>query len=321
MLGRRFTLPGFRVDHDVVTLSELRDRLGCDVVATPTTVAVIGWDDTTGRWLLCPARSTPPQYRLPATLRFFEHRVRPLLPAGSFWFLCCMSDGWGEPPKLDALTDLPLVSPTRTSVLCYAARRDDPSAVLIPESHYLERFHYARFRLEARLRRQEWDDKQPTAIFCGSAHGRLVSTGAQDRVAREVLREVVEREDLPVRVHLGGGVSRGKQSECRYLLDVDGFVRTYDAWAWKLFSGSVVLSQASPWETFFTAQFEPWVHFIPVREDFADLGERLSWCRGNDDECRAIALRGQARAATVYAIDEVTARAAAEIGEALGASP
>ena len=119
---------------------------------------------------------------------------------------------------------------------------------------------------------------------------------------------MVEAEGIDVEVHLGGTCPDRRQWRHRYLLDVDGYVRTYDAWAWKLMSGSVVLSQASPWDTFFTVQFEPWVHFVPVAEDFSDLAERLAWCRSNDDECHEIARRGAEQAHRVYSVAAATER-------------
>src|SRR5512136_2367623 len=65
-------------------------------------------------------------------------------------------------------------------------------------------------------------------------------------------------------------------------------------------SGSVVLSTASPWETFFTRMFEPWTHFVPIANDFADLAEKLDWCRAHDDECRDMARRARQHAESVY---------------------
>ncbi len=320
VLGRRFLLPGFRVGWSLVSLDDLRRRVGCDVRALPRRLAVVAWDHSAGGWSVCLGGDMPAQYRVPSTLRFLERRVRPRLSEGSFWFLCCFRDGWGEQPRPDDPPEGELVSPTRPDVLCYAARTTDRSAVLLPESHYLERFHYARFRAEARTRRPRWEATRPTAIFCGSPHGRALESMSGAQVPRTLLREVVENEGLDVKVHLGGGVSLAEQRAHRYLIDVDGFVRTFDAWAWKLLSGSLVLSQESPWETFFTRQFEPWQHFVPIAEDFSDLGDRLAWCRTNDDVCREIAQRGKARALEVYDIDRATAVFAPSLTRSLTAA-
>ena len=38
---------------------------------------------------------------------------------------------------------------------------------------------------------------------------------------------------------------------------------------------------------------EPWVHYIPVRRDFADLGTAVNWCLDRPDECEAVGRRGR----------------------------
>ena len=32
----------------------------------------------------------------------------------------------------------------------------------------------------------------------------------------------------------------------------------------------------------------PWKHYVPVANDFSDLGEKIRWCHHHDDECREI---------------------------------
>ncbi len=164
-----------------------------------------------------------------------------------------------------------------SAVGCFGAHIGDPSAVLWPDPHYLVRQHYA-------------------PLFA-------------DVVANDTPWE--ERHQRGVDVHLGRGVAMAEQLRYRYLLDVDGFTRTWDAWAWKMMSGSVVLSPALPWESYFSRQFEPWEHFVPVANDFSDLGRRLEWCREHDAECREIAERARRHAVVVYA-PETVARIVAE---------
>jgi hypothetical protein len=127
------------------------------------------------------------------------------------------------------------------------------------------------------------------------------------RQLRRQLKTLVETEHLPVDVQLsrslspvGRFMSRRQQLKNRYLLDIDGSVRTWDAWAWKISSGSVVLSPDSPWETRFTRSFEAWRHYVPVASDLSDLAERLDWCNSHDAECRQIARRARRRARGTY---------------------
>jgi hypothetical protein len=315
VLGRRFTLPGYRVPFASTSLDELRDRVGCDVTELPMHCHVIAWDGAAEQWLVHLGARRPDPYRLPATMRYLDRSIRPRMAAQSWWFVVCLADGWRE--REDPNVPAPTLTATGRPVLAYARRVGDESSALLPEAHYLERFHYQRLRFEARVRPDRWVSRRARAVYCGRRHGRPVGGLPDGRgpVAREVLRDVVERERLDVDVRLDASVPRRAQRAYRYLIDVDGFVRTFDAWAWKVLSGSVVLAQESPWETLFTREFAPWEHYVPVREDFADLAERLAWCRANDAECHDIAVRARGRALEVYALAPTVERSLRELGE------
>ncbi|XP_069800693.1 protein O-glucosyltransferase 1 [Dendropsophus ebraccatus] len=57
--------------------------------------------------------------------------------------------------------------------------------------------------------------------------------------------------------------------------------------------GSLVFHVGEEWQEFFYHRLEPWVHYIPVRQDLSDLRELLEFVKANDVEARRIAERGQ----------------------------
>jgi len=71
----------------------------------------------------------------------------------------------------------------------------------------------------------------------------------------------------------------------KYILDVDGNGCTWDATAWKLNSGSVIFKTESGWRQWFYDKYIPWVHFVPIADDFSDLQEKYHWCESNPDKC------------------------------------
>ncbi len=74
----------------------------------------------------------------------------------------------------------------------------------------------------------------------------------------------------------------------KYILDIDGNSSTWDATAWKLNSGSVIFKTESRWRQWFYDDYSPWVHYVPIKDDFSNLQEMYQWCEGNQDKCRGI---------------------------------
>ena len=71
----------------------------------------------------------------------------------------------------------------------------------------------------------------------------------------------------------------------KYVLDIDGNASTWDATAWKLNSGSVILKTESCWSQWFYANYKEWVHYVPIKDDFSDIQEKYQWCESNQQAC------------------------------------
>lgn len=57
---------------------------------------------------------------------------------------------------------------------------------------------------------------------------------------------------------------------------------------WTMNSGSLALVMETPWESFGSAHFLPWHHYVPFREDLSDLDDKLAWCNDHPLECEAM---------------------------------
>ena len=75
----------------------------------------------------------------------------------------------------------------------------------------------------------------------------------------------------------------------RYLIDVDGEFCAWRSLFLKLGSGSLVLKVQSAVEQWYYDRIKPWIHYVPLRPDLADLEERIDWVNSHDEECRHIA--------------------------------
>ena len=149
-----------------------------------------------------------------------------------------------------------------------------------------------------------WAGRKSRAVLGAGDHGEsrnLFAPLADHSVyPRRLFKAVVTEQKLDVDRVLGQPISRSEQLAYRYIVDVDGFARIGDAWAWKMMGGSTVLSVQSPWISFFSEPFTPWEHDVPVNNNCFDLAEKLEWCRDHVVECAAIAQRAGERASVVY---------------------
>jgi hypothetical protein len=90
-------------------------------------------------------------------------------------------------------------------------------------------------------------------------------------------------------------VSLPDHCQFRYLIDLQG--RGYSGrLKLLLFSGRPLFVQARRWNEYFSDDLKPFEHFIPVREDLADLQTQLDWADSHPAEAAAIAARGLAYA-------------------------
>lgn len=323
----------------VSTLKDFNDKFDSHIVTLPKNVISLAWSASDQAWFCAPAETiSMPTFhdRVPATLDFLTRFLLPRMADGTFWFLFCFYDGWRERVPFSAdyawtvagdlsqaqewqgpPGSIPILSLRHQWVGCYGAHRGDPSACLLPEAHYLTQNHYTPLFQRVTDNTLSWAERKSLAIYCGGDHGETQNyfpPFVPDRPhPRRYLKTLAEQFALPLNVRLGESVPLSEQLKYKYILDIDGFARTWDGWAWKMYSGSTVLSVDSPWESFFTRFFEPWTHYVPVANDLTDLGDKLTWCMSHDDLCYRIGQQAQARAKDVYKPEFVARHAAREL--------
>jgi len=332
-----------------ITLADFAQQFACRINSLPQNVCVLGWLQAEQRWYCAPRtfsgiRATHASHLFhnrsnEKLLKIIVNDVIEPLQLSSLWFPYCFYDGWRErnvfsatyryvdPPDLTTAMEwqgepgeIPILSPGRRWLGCFGAHRGDPSALLLPDLHYLIDRYHAMFA-EVDAARTPWRSRRDRAIFAAGDHGepRNLAIPPTDSTLhpRRLFRQTVEREQLDVDVFLGQRHTRAEQMQYRYIADVDGFARTWDAWAWKMMSGATVLAVDSIWESFFSKAFQPWEHYVPVANDCSDLARKLQWCRDHVEECEVMATRARARAEVVYSATDVSHRLRASFEERL----
>ncbi len=74
----------------------------------------------------------------------------------------------------------------------------------------------------------------------------------------------------------------------KYIVSIEGNEKD-SGLNWKLASNSVVLMKPPMYESWLMeSKLVPWVHYIPLKNDFSDLDDIYNWCLNNDDKCKEI---------------------------------
>lgn len=85
-----------------------------------------------------------------------------------------------------------------------------------------------------------------------------------------------------------GRASRATFLRHKYIVSAEGNDKD-SGLNWKLRANSVVMMPRPVAESWLMEPFlVPFVHYVPLNDDFSDLGERLSWCRANQARCERI---------------------------------
>lgn len=100
-------------------------------------------------------------------------------------------------------------------------------------------------------------------------------------------------------------IVREKMMLYKYILDIDGHSSTWDATAWKLNSGSVILKTDSVWRQWFYDEYKPWVHYVPIAEDFSDIQDKFAWCENNQELCLVMIKRCKELFQRVYRFSNI----------------
>ncbi len=88
--------------------------------------------------------------------------------------------------------------------------------------------------------------------------------------------------------YVKGNMSIHEMLDYKYIISIPGNDKD-SGLNWKLSSSSLVLMAPPTIESWLMeGLLEPWVHYVPLSEDYSDLDTIIEWCRKNDDKCQEI---------------------------------
>jgi len=108
-------------------------------------------------------------------------------------------------------------------------------------------------------------------------------------VSRKLYYDLFKMDQVKFEIHVADSTIEGygktvmplyKQLHYKYLIDLQG--KGYSGrLKYLLHSGRLLFLQDRKWKAYYHFKLKPYVHFVPVKEDFSDMYEQLEWAENN----------------------------------------
>jgi len=126
-------------------------------------------------------------------------------------------------------------------------------------------------------------------------HGEIIDAGIS-----KVVQSVTPNDEHEIAAHglIRDSVPFEAFAQYKYQIDIDGNSNSWPGLFQKLLTGNPVLKVASPhgYRQWYYHLLEPWINFVPVRADMADLVEKIQWLKANDHVAKSIGEAGRSLA-------------------------
>ena len=188
-------------------------------------------------------------------------------------------------------------------VLAQSHQKTTPYAINVPDRYYFYMNRYNEYRsVHAGI---AFKSKIPQIVYGSLPRGTKFNFTTHRDIQlspREYFySDAVSKENIVA----PKWIERSDMIKYKYVLDIDGNTSTWDATAWKLNSGSVILKTDSCWTQWFYDKYKPWENYVPIADDFSDLQEKLQWCETHQEECEQMIERNLVLFQEVYRFNNV----------------
>jgi hypothetical protein len=174
-------------------------------------------------------------------------------------------------------------------VLGQSVHPDTDYVVAVPDRYYFCLNRYNGYRsIHGGI---PFHTKINRVVYAGNVRGtRYNFTTRRDIECSQ--REYFKSDAVPKdNIVVGDGITQRDMIRYKYILDIDGNASTWDATAWKLNSGSVIMKTDSNWVQWFYSDYKEWEHYVPIADDFTDIQAKYKWCEEHQKECEDMVRR------------------------------
>lgn len=312
-----------------INLEAFNSNFNTDIVTLPSSMFAVGIKDGGIYQYHDSYNEYPWTYEINLTIQHIIAVALEMRPIPNFYFLICALDGYMEshypsfrtfPHRHDNPDEYrgkfvvythdehayPLLHKNKY-ILAQSIHPDTSYTIAVPDRYY---FCLNRYNLYHSVHRGiPFKNKISKIVYAGNIRGNKFNFTTRkdiDMNPRDYFKNVIINNDAPKEyIHAPNHIERGEMINYKYILDIDGNASTWDATAWKLNSNSVIFKSDSNWAQWFYDQYKPYVHYIPVKDDFSDIQEKFNWCEKNQDKCEEISNNAKKLFNTIYLHENV----------------
>jgi len=296
-----------------IPLDEFNDIFNAELVHLPNNIVAIGNKDD--RLYSYNFKTKHDVANLNIFINYWSKEINPNVYKKPYYFIFCFYDGYMErvefcenpayvsfektrfenKGEISEIPDcnIPILHKNK-KVFVFSKKINDENSICIPDNYYIDNRGYKETHMktidEANIL---YDNRKNSCIYRGAINNGTVFN----------FFDISNKENLNQRAYFKKMYDEGKfhnieynteymsitsQLQYKYILDIDGYSNTWDATIWKLYSGSVLLKTDSLWKQWYYDKLSPWVHYVPIKNDFSDLNEKIQWCISNDEKCKEI---------------------------------
>lgn len=197
---------------------------------------------------------------------------------------------------------------------------ENSAVILLPDPDAMQGYTKNFAGIDQKLSQYAWNQKIPKIFWRGSANGikydsvdingaprlRFLNAATNLKFADVGLTGYAFlindefRQKLMDTHAIKESLSPEESIRYKYLIDVDGKSCSWSRMAWILYSNSVLLKHQSDKVQWYYERLKPYVHYVPIAEDFSDLEKQFVWLEQHPKEAVAIALNGREIAKQIF---------------------
>jgi hypothetical protein len=192
--------------------------------------------------------------------------------------------------------------------------------VLVPDNEAMSGYDELFVMIAKANQQHAWEQKIAKIFWRGTASGLFFHAGDETSYPRlEFMRAVKDadyidagftsfpvtytkkhKDYLASNFTIAKFVAPADSFKYKYLLDIDGHSCSYERMAWILASNSLLLKHKSEKIQWFYDKLQPYVNYLPIKEDFSDLHGQMLWAESHPEKVQELIKNAHVLAADVF---------------------